>query len=152
MGNLYGLKSVYLYRMMLKFKHTGFRFLAAILILSVVTLNIPFLLNCSKLVTEGDCCHIQNTVKPCCIKNLKITSEERLSGNCGCSMKESQQAADMFTDLQFGSTSKIQKTQFAYEIINSVFDSNTGTSKANEYSPPNFTSIDVYLSNLNLRI
>lgn len=125
--------------------------LSIILVFSVFALNIAGVINCSASI-EGNCCHTSNMVKPCCVKNLKITSDDRLSAHCGCSMKETGQMADLYIELKTSSsnlTSKIVDNVALTETA-SFFLSNAGNIPV--YSPPPVNLKDTYLYNLSLRI
>ena len=118
---------------------------------AVLTINIPSLIYCSNLIAGDECCHIQKTVKPCCVKKLKITFDERISGHCGCTMKESPAASDMFIDLSVNQP-LTQKAVKDFEPEENYSFSAETFYKAHIYLPPIRSVTETYLTNLNLRI
>ena len=133
-------------------KYTVRTSLILLIVISVLTLNLSGLLSCTSLTMNDDCCHITNIVKPCCVKNLKITFKERITGHCGCNMEESQQTADLYTDLK---NSNINYTSRDIQYASS-FEAGYHTESINrftsEYSPPLKYFTDSYLTNSVLRI
>lgn len=126
--------------------------LSVLVACSVLTLNLGNFLQCSELTMEEDCCHITQKVKQCCIKHLKITLDERISGHCGCTVNETQQTADLYHDLKNSNsnlTSRViqysspAETGFHPELIGNF---------TQNYSPPQKYSTGTYLSNSILRI
>lgn len=119
---------------------------------AVLTLNVSGLISCTSLTMSDECCHITKIVKPCCAKNLKITFNERITGYCGCTMEESQQAADLYNDLN---SSGIQHASrdFLYSSISATpWLQNLSGRYAAEYSPPPNYRSESYLTNSVLRI
>ncbi len=126
--------------------------LSALIAFSVLTLNLTGLLVCSSLTMGDDCCHITKIVKPCCVKNMKITFNERISGHCGCTMEESQQTTDLYTDLK---NSNINHTSRDVQYTSSNeagYHPDMINRFTAEYSPPLKYFTDSYLSNSVLRI
>jgi hypothetical protein len=138
--------------MHLKLRHIGFRILSLILILSFILLNLPQLMHCSNMPLEDDCCHVQKIVKPCCVKNIKLTVSERISGHCGCRLEDSKLPSDLYTDILNRSVNKLSETVFSYGAVTPDINYDNQLQDAIEYSPPNCVSQNIYLSNLNLRI
>jgi len=125
---------------------------AIIAVAAVIMLNLSSVIQCVQMLIEDDCCHITNTVKPCCLKNVKITLNERFTGSCGCTMKEAQQPVDMYTDLLTGyhknpSSASIELESTSTEIFHAYFSVQTAY-----YSPPLISDQSLYLTNMNLRI
>jgi hypothetical protein len=118
---------------------------------AVLTINIPSLLLCSNMIEGDDCCHLQKTVKSCCIKHLKITFAERITGNCGCTIKGSQPASDMYIDLSTSHLT-IQKITKEFEPAENYSFSAETFVRPQVYLPPIRSVTDTYLTNLNLRI
>ncbi len=118
---------------------------------AVLTINISSVVLCSNMIEGNDCCHLQKTVKSCCIKHLKITFNERITGHCGCTVKESQAASDMFIDLSVSHQS-VQKTTKDFEPAENYSFSAETFFRPQIYLPPIRSVTDTYLANLNLRI
>lgn len=130
--------------------HSGFRILSGFLVFSVLALNVSAISHCSLMLQDEGCCHKEKTVKSCCVKNLKI-NVDRISGHCGCNMKETQQPSDLYSDLASSSNAKFHKVIEFFEIPFSDFDSQAQYNVV-EYSPPESGGPNIYLTNLNLRI
>ncbi len=130
--------------------HNGLRILSGLLVFSVLTLNISAITHCSLMLQDEGCCHTEKTVKSCCVKKLKI-NVDRISGHCGCNMKETQQPSDLYTDLANSSNSKFHKVIEFFEFPFSDIDSQ-GQFHVVKYSPPESGGPNIYLTNLNLRI
>ena len=126
--------------------------LSAFLAISVLTLNISGMFVCSSLMTNEDCCHSTKLVKSCCVKNLKITQDERISGHCGCKVKESAPMADLYNDFKsykINSSSKVLQ----YPSTNETGSYSEFTRQINVgYSPPPVDWKNTYLTNLSIRI
>lgn len=126
--------------------------LSVLVAFSVLTLNMGSLLHCSELTMEEDCCHITQKVKQCCIKHLKITLNERISSHCGCTVNETQQAADLYHDLK-NSNSNLTSRTIQYSLpVETGFHTELIGNFTQNYSPPRKYSTDTYLSNSILRI
>lgn len=119
---------------------------------SVLTLNLPGLLLCSSITMGDDCCHITKIVKPCCIKNMMITFNERVTGHCGCNMEESQQTADLYTDLKSSSINHTSRDIQYASSIEAGYHPEQVNRFTSEYSPPLKYFTDSYLANSVLRI
>ena len=126
--------------------------LSVLVACSVLTLNLGNFLQCSELTMEDDCCHITQKVKQCCIKHLKITLDERISGHCGCSMQETQQAGDLYHDIKNSNTNVSNRTIQYGSLVQSGFHPELISNFTQDYSPPLKYSTDTYLSNSILRI
>lgn len=125
---------------------------ALIAVFAVILLNFSSVVHCSSMLLDNDCCHTQNLVKPCCVKHVKITTGERITGNCGCTMKEVQQHPDLYADISFGQYTPNTQKLFYSEALNDI-PYNLFNALINEYhSPPDLYLADIYLSNMNLRI
>lgn len=121
-------------------------------VFAVILLNFSSIVQCGKMFLDDDCCHTQNLVKPCCVKHLKITSDPRITGNCGCSMKESHQNPDMYLDISSNQhRQNIQNLNYS-DVLNEMESVSVKSSSNQYYSPPGLYSADIYLSNMNLRI
>jgi hypothetical protein len=103
------------------------------------------------MIAGDECCHIQKTVKPCCVKKLRITFSERITGHCGCTMKESPAASDMFIDLSVNHQS-VQKITKDFEPAKNYSFSAETFVRPQIYLPPIRSVTETYLTNLNLRI
>lgn len=119
---------------------------------SVLTLNFGTFMQCSELTMEDDCCHITQKVKQCCIKHLKITLDERISGHCGCTINATQQAADLYHDLKNSNSNASSRTIQYSSLVQSGFHPEFISNFTQDYSPPPKYSTDTYLSNSILRI
>lgn len=126
--------------------------LSAFIAISVLTLNLSGLLQCTSLSMSDDCTQITNKIKPCCVKKMKITFDKRVTKNCSRSMEESQQTADLYIDINrsnlYLTSRAVQydttiETGYHPELINKF---------TSEYSPPVKDLKDSYLINLSLRI
>ncbi len=126
--------------------------LSVLVACSLLTLNIGNFLHCSGLTMEDDCCHITQKVKQCCIKHLKITLNERISGHCGCSMLETPQAGDLFHDLKNSNLNLASRTIQYSSSVETGFHPEFISNFTQDYSPPQKYSADTYLSNSILRI
>lgn len=126
--------------------------LIAVTVFSVLTLNLSGLLSCTSLTMSYDCCHITKIVKPCCVKNLKITFKERISGHCGCTMDESQQAADLYNDINSSGVKHISRDFSNSSITMSPWQTESSGCYATEYTPPPNYRGEIYLTNSVLRI
>jgi hypothetical protein len=126
--------------------------LIVLLAAAVLVLNMPAVIQCSNILMGNDCCQIQKMVKPCCVKSLKIPAGPRLTGNCGCSMKESQASPDLYNDLFSGNRTNYQNASIDYEQNTISIISPTIDFYSENYSPPSRIGNDTYLTNLNLRI
>lgn len=126
--------------------------LSVLVACSVLTLNLGNFLQCSELTMEEDCCHITQKVKQCCVKHIKVTLNERISGHCGCTVNETQQTADLYHDL------KNSNSNLTSRIIQYSSPAETGSHPelignfTRNYSPPQKYCTDTYLSNSILRI
>ncbi len=120
--------------------------------ISVLTLNMGNFLHCSELTMEEDCCHITQKVKQCCLKHLKITLKERISGHCGCSVNETQQAADLYHDLKNSNSNLTSRTIQYSSPAKTGFHPGMISNFTQNYSPPAEFSTDIYISNSILRI
>lgn len=125
---------------------------AVISVFAVLVLNFSAVIQCGAMLFEKDCCHITNTVKPCCLKSYKITFEERIAGHCGCSIKESQTPADLYNDLLAGQNKSYSKTQIDSEAVSADLLQGADISFTENYSPPEISKTNTYLCNMNLRI
>ncbi|MBL8017901.1 MAG: hypothetical protein JNK43_11560 [Ignavibacteria bacterium] len=125
--------------------------LSVILALSVFMLNFAGLVHCSAAM-EDNCCHISKLVKPCCVKNLKITSGERISNHCGCDLKELAPTADLYHDYSNSSSNLNLKVVYNAPAIESGSCFKSASRIFTGYSPPPVDSKDVYLTNLAIRI
>ncbi|NOS84203.1 MAG: hypothetical protein HOP31_03595 [Ignavibacteria bacterium] len=119
---------------------------------SVFTLNMGNFMQCSELTMEEDCCHITQKVKQCCIKHLKITLKERISGHCGCTVNETQQTADLYHDLKNSNSNLTSRTIQYSSPVETGFHPELISNFTQNYSPPTEFSTDRYLSNSILRI
>ena len=120
--------------------------------IAVLTLNLTAFVHCSAISMSDDCCHVTQTVKKCCAKNLKITVNERISAHCGCSMKQAPAASDLYIELK-NSTRENNTNQQQYEsIAGDLFSSASIHKNTTEYSPPNNYQSEIYLTNLSIRI
>ena len=138
--------------MQIMLKNTIRTSLILLTVISVLTLNLSGLLSCTSLTMGDDCCHVNKIVKPCCVKSLKITFKERITGHCGCTMEESQQAADLYTDLK---NSNINHTSRDIQYVSSIeagYHPESMNRFTSEYSPPLKYNTDSYLTNSVLRI
>ena len=126
--------------------------LIVLTVISVFTLNLSGLLSCTSLTMSDDCCHITKIVKPCCVKSLKITFEERITGHCGCTMSESQQAADLFTDLKNSNINHTSRDIQYSSSIQAGYHPESMNRFTSEYSPLLKYNKDTYLTNSVLRI
>ena len=134
------------------FKEISKKAVSVIAVFAVILLNFSSVVQCGSMLLEDDCCHKTNIIKPCCAKNVKITSDPRIKGHCGCNMKESQQSGDLYIDLSNGynrnslnTTADIEFSKSENLIINNNYFSSN-------YSPPEISQGEVYLLNMNLRI
>jgi hypothetical protein len=121
-------------------------------ILAVVMLNFSAVLQCGQMLIEDDCCHITNTVKPCCLNNAKVTVTERFTSHCGCSMKESGHNADMYADLSSGRYKNTSQSSIELKYSDLPLSSIQRDLQTENYSPPIVIYGNVYLYNMNLRI
>lgn len=126
--------------------------LSAFIAISVLTLNLSGFLLCTSLTMGDDCCHITKIVKPCCVKNMKITFNERVSGHCGCTMQESQQTTDLYTDLKSTNINHTSRDIQYSSIIETGYHPEIISRFTAEYSPPVKDLKDSYLTNSVLRI
>jgi hypothetical protein len=128
------------------------KFTVSIAIIAVVMLNFSAVIPCTKMLIDDGCCHATNSEKPCCVKNVKITAGERITGHCGCSIQQAQQPVDIYIDLTSNQHKNYSQTSIDFEYSNSPFSSIQNDILTENYSPPIITDNDVYLTNLNLRI
>src|SRR4249919_2981894 len=110
--------------------------LSALIAVSVLTLNLSGILQCTSLTMSEDCCHITQIVKPCCAKNLKITFKERITGHCGCTMEESQQTADLYNDVKYSNPTVNSKILNYPSSVETGYHTGLIQRITNEYSPP----------------
>jgi len=122
-----------------------------ILAFSVFTLNFAGIMHCSAALSDA-CCHTSKLVKPCCVKNLKITTHDRLSAHCGCSIKETGQTADLYIDLKNSSSNLTSKSLQNIPAIETGSYLQSVARIITGYSPPPVNSKDAYLTNLSIRI
>jgi len=126
--------------------------LSIITAFAVLTLNFTAFVHCSSISMSDDCCHVTQTVKKCCAKNLKTSVTERISGHCGCSMKQGPAATDLYIELKNptreNNTNKLQYESAAGELFSSASIHKITA----DYSPPNNYQSDIYLTNLSIRI
>jgi hypothetical protein len=121
-------------------------------IIAVILLNFTAVVNCGGMFVNENCCHTTNIVKPCCVKNLKITADERLTGACGCSMKEAPQKTDLYNDIStYQNRNQAQKILLP-AVTEEVNAAALQIKEQKYYSPPEYQTPDTYLKNMNLRI
>ncbi len=126
--------------------------LSIITAFGVLTLNFTAFVHCSSISMSDDCCHVTQTVKKCCAKNLKITVNERISAHCGCSMKQGPAATDLYIELK-NPTRENNTNKLQYESVAGILISSTAINIITpEYSPPKNYQSDIYLTNLSIRI
>jgi len=135
--------------MLKKIRNTAGNIVVLMLVASVITLNAAGYGHCSKFAASDDCCHVQNTVKSCCVKNVKVTFNERLTSHCGCTMKEAQQNPDLYIEIS-SISSRIDNLQQADAI--SIIEPASVISATKFYSPPEKSGSNTYLAINNLRI
>lgn len=138
--------------MQILLKNTIRKTFIAVMAISVLTLNFSGLLMCSSLTMGDDCCHVTKIVKPCCVKNMKITLDERISGHCGCTMEESQQTADLYYDINKSNSNHTSQNIQYSTIIETGYNPELISRFTTEYSPPIKDLKNSYLTNSVLRI
>jgi hypothetical protein len=121
-------------------------------ILAVVMLNFSAVVQCGQMLVEDDCCHITNTIKPCCLNNAKVTVTERFTSHCGCSMKESGHTADMYVDLSSARNKNVSHYSIDLEHSELSLSFIARDKQTENYSPPININGNIYLHNMNLRI
>ena len=126
--------------------------LSALIAVSVLTLNLSGILQCTSLTMTDDCCHITKIVKPCCAKNLKITFKERITGHCGCTMEESQQTADLYNDVKYSNHTVNSKVVQYNSAVEAGYHPELIRINTSDYSPPVKDCRGSYLENLSIRI
>lgn len=133
-------------------KNTAHKTLVYISIFGLVVLNLSGVVQCSGMLIKDNCCHTQNLVKPCCVKNLKVTVNERITSNCGCSMKEAPQNPDLYNDFSsYQNRTPVQN--FSFSVLNyETFSASVFAFESVNHSPPVFYASETYLTNMNLRI
>lgn len=124
----------------------------AVIAVSVLTLNLSGLLVCTSLTMGDDCCHVTKKVKPCCVKKMKITFSERISGHCGCTMEESQQTADLYTDIHKSNPNHTSHNIQYSAVVENGYHPEFINRFTSEYSPPVKDLKNIYLTNSVLRI
>ncbi|HMQ79264.1 MAG TPA: hypothetical protein PKE39_10275 [Ignavibacteria bacterium] len=126
--------------------------LSVLIACSVLMLNWGTFRHCTEGSMEDNCCHVTKTVKQCCIKHLKLTLNERISGHCGCTVNETQQTADLYHDLKNSNSNLTSRTiQYSSPAETGFHPELIGNITGN-YSPPQKYSTDTYLTNSILRI
>lgn len=136
--------------MLEKIRSISGKLVVLLLVFGVITLNAADYGHCSKMAASDGCCHVQNTVKSCCVKNVKVTFNERLTAHCGCTMNEAPQNPDLYIDMGSNSSSRIDNAQQLNTYCNS--ESNEINVSSKYYSPPPKTGGNTYLAINNLRI
>ena len=126
--------------------------ISIITVFTLLAVNVPVFILYSSISGSEDCCHIQNSVKTCCVINHKITGDERLAEHCGCSMNENRVPADMIADLQCSLVKPLKHSLAEPEPGNYGYVSAVSKNSSTVGSPPVVFKEYVYLSNLNLRI
>lgn len=126
--------------------------LSALIAISVLTLNLSGLLLCSSLTLNEDCCHVTKTVKPCCVKKMKITFAERIKGHCGCTIQENQLTADLYHDIKNSNSYSSSRDAQYTSTIETGYHPELISRFTAEYSPPFMELNDSYLVNLSIRI
>jgi len=126
--------------------------LSVLVACSVLMLNWYTYRQCSEASMEDGCCHITQKVKQCCIKHLKITLKERISGHCGCTVNETQQTADLYHDLKNSNSNLASRIIQYCSLAETGFHPELIGDFTRNYSPPLKYSTDTYLSNSILRI
>ncbi len=134
------------------YKNTIFKSLTLIAAFSVFMLNFAGFINCSNIYMGEDCCHVSNKVKACCVKPINITSKERLSKHCGCTMQESQQTADLFNDMKSSNSVRSVHTLVCNSSVEAGYSPTAISGSVHEYSPPIRDVSGTYLTNLSIRI
>jgi hypothetical protein len=127
------------------------KFVSVTAVFAVIMLNLSAVVQCGNMLINDDCCHVKNLVKPCCVKNLKITANHRITGHCGCSIKEAQQV-DLYIDLSSNNHKNSKAGVTEFENYSTDLTSYNTDIRSENYSPPVFSENDVYLTNLSLRI
>lgn len=135
--------------MLKKIRNIAGKLIVLTLVLSVITLNAAGYGHCSKAALSGDCCHVQNTVKPCCVKNIKVTFDERLTAHCGCTMKETQHITDLYIEIRCISSRTVNLQQ---ADALGITEPNSANYSAKFYAPPQKSGSNTYLAINNLRI
>lgn len=126
--------------------------LSIITALAVLTLNFTAFVHCSATSMSDDCCHVTQTVKKCCAKDIKINVKERISAHCGCSMNQAPEATVLYVDLK-NSTRDSNPKKLQYEtVVEALFSTASVHTITADYSPPNNYQSDIYLINLSIRI
>ncbi len=126
--------------------------LSTLIAVSVLTLNLSDLLACTSLTMSKDCCHMTNSVKHCCAKKMKITFDERITKTCECTMKESQQRVELYTDIYRTNSYLTSRALGCDTSIKTGYHPELISRFTSEYSPPIKDSKYSYLTNLSLRI
>jgi len=138
--------------MVMKLRNTTRKITSVIAIIAVIVLNFSAVVQCGMMLMNDDCCHITNTVKPCCAKNQKVTFNESITRHCGCSIKESQQPVDLYADLASGQYKNFSHSSIDFELSHSALSTSQSDIRSANYSPPIICGNDTYLANMNLRI
>ncbi len=138
--------------MVMKLRNIMKKITSVIAIIAVIVLNFSAVVQCGMMLMNDDCCHITNTVKPCCVKNQKITFDQSITRHCGCSINESQQPVDLYTDLASNQHKNFSNSTIDFEFLSSIISATHSDIRSANYSPPIICSNDTYLSNMNLRI
>jgi len=126
--------------------------LSIVTAIAVLTLNLTAFVHCSSLNMSDECCHVTQTVKKCCAKNINAAATQRISSHCGCSMKQAPAAADLFIELK-NSTRENDPNKLQYGSIAGVLFSSASIHKITaEHSPPKNYQSDIYLTVLSIRI
>ena len=126
--------------------------LVSIIAISVLTLNLTGLLLGTSLTMSDDCYQITQKVKPCCLKKMKITLDERITKNCGRSMEESQQRTDLYNDINRLNSYLTSRAIQYNTTIETAYNPELISKFTSEYSPPIKDLKYSYLTNLSLRI
>jgi hypothetical protein len=138
--------------MVMKLRNMTKKITSVIAIIAVSALNFSAVVQCGMMLVNDDCCHITNSVKPCCIKNQKIIFDERITGHCGCSVNGSRQPVDLYADFTSSQYKNFSHSSIDFEFTNSTLLMSHGDIRSENYSPPIICGNDTYLANMNLRI
>lgn len=131
-----------------RIKNISTTILAIILIETILTLNVPFLIHfdCSDMEMSECICNEVNEENSCCEETPQAKLTVNSTNRCGCYISEAKNNSD-FYDNQNALGNKINTFDKIFYTVNTEYNyNNTRNYQANIHSPPLILNSPVYIS------
>ena len=131
-----------------KIKNITTTITSVILIITILTLNIPILihLNCSNMDISSCTCNKVNEEKSCCEKTSRIELTINSSTHCGCYISEADNNRD-FYDNQSAVGNKLNIFEKTFYTVNLIYHYNYSSNhESHIHSPPLISNSPLYIS------